>query len=101
MKKPTPLKSAALKKALTALPLWNTNPKATILSRIFNFNNHLDALVFIARTTVHAQVLDHHPEILFTYKKVKISLSTHDVKAITKKDIELAQKISEINSKGG
>jgi 4a-hydroxytetrahydrobiopterin dehydratase len=101
MKKSTPLKSVELKKALKALPLWSVNPKATVLSRTFSFDNHIDALVFIARATVHAQVLDHHPEILFTFKKVKISLTTHDIKSITKKDIELAQKISSISTKGG
>lgn len=101
MKKPTPLKSVELKKALKVLPLWSINPKATVLSCTVTFNNHIDALVFIARITVHAQVLDHHPEIVFSYKKVKVSLTTHEVKAITKKDIELAKKIASIGTKGG
>ena len=96
MKKPVALKKSELTKALKSLPSWSLNPKGTVLSQTFTFNNHLDALVFIARITVHAQVLDHHPEILFTFKKLKVSLTTHDVKSVTKKDIELAKKISAI-----
>lgn len=101
MRKPVLLKNAELKKALKVLPLWNANPKTTSISRTFLFKEHLDALVFIARATVHAQVLDHHPEIVFSFKKVKVTLTTHDVKGLTKKDIELARKISDIPSKGG
>jgi 4a-hydroxytetrahydrobiopterin dehydratase len=88
------LKKSVINKALKKLPVWTINPKGTVLSYSHVFKNHIDALVFIARVTVHAQVLDHHPEILFTHKKVKISLSTHEVKGLTKKDIELATKIS-------
>ncbi len=87
------LKNTELEKECKKLTLWSRNKKQTELSRIFTFNGHIDALVFIARITVHAQVLTHHPEILFTYAKVKVILTTHDVKGITKLDIDLAKRI--------
>jgi 4a-hydroxytetrahydrobiopterin dehydratase len=93
MKRKT-LSSTEIRKAIAKLPQWSVNPKQTALSLTCTFTSHLDALVFIARITVHAQVLDHHPEIVFTHKKVKVSLTSHEVKGLTKKDIELAQKIS-------
>jgi 4a-hydroxytetrahydrobiopterin dehydratase len=96
----TLLKKAVLTKELKKLPEWSLNPKATSLSCTRTFKNHIDALVFIARITVHAQVLDHHPEIVFTFKKVKVVLTTHDVKGLTSKDIELAKRISEIDAGG-
>lgn len=88
-----------LKKLLKKVDAWEVNPKNTVLSQTRIFKNHIDALVFIARVTVHAQVLDHHPDILFTYKKVKLSLTTHDLKGLTKKDFDLAERIDSI--KGG
>lgn len=93
------LTKTELKKALKKLDMWSVNPKGTLLARTYNFKTHIDALVFIARVTVHAQVLDHHPDILFTFRKVKLTLTTNEVKGLTKKDIELASKIDSI--KGG
>lgn len=81
---------------LKQLPNWSVNPKGTVLTHTRQFKNHIDALVFIARITVLAQVADHHPDITFTYKKVKLSLTTHDLKGLSKKDIDLAKKINGI-----
>ena len=94
------LKKAELAKFQKQIPTWILSPKATSFSRLFNFKNHLDALVFIARVTVHAQVLDHHPDILFSYKKVKVTLTTNDVKGLTRNDIELAKKIDVLKISG-
>ncbi len=88
-----PLTLKQIEQALKKLPSWSVNSKATSLSFVKTFSHHIDALVFIARVTVHAEVLNHHPDISFSYKKVKIQLSTHDAQGVTKKDIELAQKI--------
>jgi 4a-hydroxytetrahydrobiopterin dehydratase len=88
------LNKKEIAKALKKLPDWSANPKETAITHTRTFKNHIDALVFIARITVHAQVLGHHPEILFTYAKVKITLTTHDAKGLTKKDFELADKIA-------
>lgn len=94
------LKKGEIKKLFKKVPLWVLNTKETNLSRLFTFKNHIDALVFVARTTVHAQVQDHHPEIVYTFKKVKVVLTTHDVKGLTKNDFELAQKIDTLSHGG-
>lgn len=94
------LTKSQLKKMFLSVPLWTPNPKQTAITRTFVFKNHINALVFIARTTVHAQVLNHHPEIVFTYNKVKISLSTHDAKGLSKMDFDLAKKIDLLKSSG-
>jgi 4a-hydroxytetrahydrobiopterin dehydratase len=88
------LNKKEIAKAIKKLPDWSTNPKETAITHTRTFKNHIDALVFIARVTVHAQVLLHHPEILFTYSKVRITLTTHDAKGLTAKDFELANKIA-------
>jgi len=81
---------------LKAHAAWKADAAYKKLTHTRTFNTHVDALVFIARVTVHAQVLEHHPDITFTHRKVKIVLTTHDVKGITKLDIELAKKISTV-----
>ena len=60
-----------LKKALKVLEYFEVTPKETKLTATFDFKSHIEALVFIARITVHAEVNQHHPDIQFSYKKVK------------------------------
>lgn len=90
-----------LTKALAKLPEWRSNPKGTAITRSFAFKSHVDALVFIARVSVHAQVIGHHPQITFTYANVKVMLTTDAIKALSKLDIMLAERIDSIALKGG
>lgn len=94
------LKKGERSKLLKKVPLWSLTPKETALVRTFVFTSHVDALVLIARITIHAQVQNHHPEILFTYCKVKVTLTTHDAKGLTLKDIRLAEKIDTLKIGG-
>jgi len=80
--------------ALKKLPDWTLNKAGTQIARTFSFETHVDALVFIARITVHAEVLKHHPEVVFTHQKVKIKLMTHDAdNQLTQLDIDVAKRI--------
>jgi 4a-hydroxytetrahydrobiopterin dehydratase len=94
------LKKGERTKLLKKVPLWSLSPKETTITRTFAFTSHIDALVLIARITVYAQVQNHHPEIHFTYCKVKVTLTTHDVKGLSTKDFELAQKIDSLKIGG-
>jgi 4a-hydroxytetrahydrobiopterin dehydratase len=93
MKKPVLLKKSEINKELKKVDSWQLNSKATIIHKTVTFKEHLDALVFIARATVHAQVLNHHPDIEFSFKKVKVSLTTLDIKGLSKIDFDLAKRI--------
>lgn len=85
-----------IEKKLKDLSGWKVNAKYTMLSRSFDFPNFISGLAFIAKITVHAEVLDHHPEITLTYGQVKINLTTHDTKGLSKKDFELAERIGNL-----
>jgi len=98
--KKTLLKKAEITKELKKLSSWQLNSKSTILYKTFTFKEHLDALVCIARITVHAQVLNHHPDIEFSFKKVKVSLSSDDLKGLTKVDFDLAKRIDVLTKSG-
>ena len=94
-----PLTTKELTKAQKELSVFTATPKATKLSATFTFKDHISALVFIARVTVHAEVMQHHPDITYTYAQVKVNLTTHDAKGITSKDIKLAKKIETLCQK--
>ena len=76
--------------------LWQVNAAGTTLYRTFKFEDYIQALVFIARMSVHAEVLKHHPDIEFSYAKVKVKLTTHALKGLTKVDIALLERIAKL-----
>jgi len=93
------------KKQIQALvkkyPDWSLNKPETKLVATLTFNKHVEAMVFLARMTVHVEVLNHHPEVLFTYKKLKITTTTHDVDGLSTKDSELIKRIEHLRVAGG
>lgn len=69
------------------------------IERIFVFDNFIKAIDFVNKIAKIAEELNHHPDIeIFSYKKVKITLTTHEIKNISQKDIEFATRINRITS---
>ncbi len=68
------------------------------LVKEFTFPDFNQALEFVKKVSLIAEKIGHHPEIWFTWGKVKISTTTHDAgNTITKKDEELSQEIDKIS----
>lgn len=67
------------------------------LERQFEFNDYREALSFINKISEIFESMNHHPEINWTYNKIKLSLSTHDAgDKITELDYKLADSIDKI-----
>ena len=85
------LTAAELKERLADFPGWSI--ENSMLCKQFEFPTYSAGVVFVSGAAVFAEQLDHHPDILLTYRKAKISLSTHDADGITEFDFELAKRI--------
>jgi 4a-hydroxytetrahydrobiopterin dehydratase len=85
-------------KHLIRINTWVLNKKGTEISKTFSTNSFVDGLALIARITVHAELMNHHPKIELTYGAVTVTLTTHDVKGLTKLDFELAKRIDAVQS---
>lgn len=73
----------------------NSNNK---LEKEFIFNNFSEAINFVNKVADLAEKQNHHPDILlFAYKKVRLSLFTHDEDKVTDKDKSLASLIDNLN----
>lgn len=68
-----------------------------LLTKEFELENYVEAVVFITKICEVAEEMNHHPDILLhSYKKVKVSMCTHDQgNKITELDYETAQIIDE------
>ena len=73
----------------------NENDK---LTRTFTFGNFVEAVDFVNKIAPLSEKANHHPDIeIFSYKNVKIKLSTHDAgDKVTEKDIKLSKEIDRI-----
>lgn len=87
------MKQKDVEKKLASLDGWSVSTKHDAISKSFAFPTFVAGLAFIAKVTVHAEVMQHHPDIELSYGTVKVKLSTHDADGLTKKDFELAERI--------
>ena len=63
------------------------------IQKEFSFKNFIEAFGFMSRVAILAEKQNHHPEWSNVYNRVNITLTTHDVGGVTKKDLRLAKSI--------
>jgi 4a-hydroxytetrahydrobiopterin dehydratase len=80
--------------ALRELPGWSVAEGK--LHREFRFPDFVAAFGFMARAALVAERMDHHPEWTNVWNRVVVDLVTHDAGGITRSDVELAGRMSEL-----
>ena len=82
--------------ALKHLPgKWALAADGKSIHQSFKFKTFAEAWSFMTHVALLAEKADHHPDWSNVYNKVEITLNTHDAGGVTKKDIELAQAITD------
>lgn len=76
---------------LAAHPAWSLDGET--IARTFVFTDFNEAMGFVNRVALAAEVADHHPDIDIRWNKVTLVLSTHSENALTTKDLALATAI--------
>jgi 4a-hydroxytetrahydrobiopterin dehydratase len=84
------LGDAARREFLDAHAEWALDGET--ITRTYRFGDFNEAMGFVARVALAAEVADHHPDIDIRWNKVTLALSTHSEGALTEKDIDLAAK---------
>ena len=92
MSRPAKIGAAA---ALSGLPGWSAVDGRDAIARSFRFASFGAAFAWMTQVARTAEVLDHHPEWFNVYKKVEVTLSTHDAGGVTELDVRLAQAMDE------
>ncbi|QRM91037.1 4a-hydroxytetrahydrobiopterin dehydratase [Lacinutrix sp. WUR7] len=83
-----------IEQRLLHFPDWDYFDNA--LHAEFEFDNFKDCFSAMSRIAFECEAQNHHPNWSNIYNILKISLSTHDVKGVTKKDFKLAEAIDTI-----
>jgi 4a-hydroxytetrahydrobiopterin dehydratase len=64
-----------------------------MLVRSWQFPSSRRALEFVGRVVALADRLDHHPDIILSYRTVRLELSTHADGGLTEEDFALAAEV--------
>jgi 4a-hydroxytetrahydrobiopterin dehydratase len=80
-----------IERALTELPDWKRDGKALV--KAFELGGFKAAMAFANTVAELAERADHHPDINIQYKRVTLTLSSHDAGGVTDRDLRLARQI--------
>lgn len=93
-------KSMSLKETLEYIKKvqnWEIDDSGKSISKEFEFKNFKKALEFVNNVGELAEKEGHHPDIyLYSYKKVKMNLTTHVINGLSENDFIMAAKIDEL-----
>jgi 4a-hydroxytetrahydrobiopterin dehydratase len=78
---------------LSAIAGWSLT-EAGEITRTFELAGFPEALLFVNAVGWLAETANHHPDIVIRYRRVTLTLSTHDAGGLTDKDFDLAAQIN-------
>lgn len=81
--------------AMKNLPGWELDGDS--MKKTFKFDHYLAGIAFAGAVGTLAEAQNHHPNILISWRRVTVSVNTHEVgNKITHKDTELAAAIENL-----
>jgi 4a-hydroxytetrahydrobiopterin dehydratase len=92
------LDAAQIQEGMTQLTAWSLNPVQNFIEKTCTFDSFSTAMAFFAQAGALAERLNHHPEFVSTYTRMRVRLWTHDVNGLTSLDFELAAAIDHLLS---
>lgn len=93
------LDESALRAALAELPGWAVEGEELV--RGYKFPSYLEGIEFVRRVAVLAEKANHHPDMVVSWRKVTVKLSTHSKGGLTGLDLALARQIEGAVNPGG
>jgi 4a-hydroxytetrahydrobiopterin dehydratase len=86
------LKPTEVIMALGQIPGWRLSGDGDniAIEKTFEFAQHSHALLFVNSVGWLSEKLNHHPELLLTYKRCVVRWNTHNVRGLSRLDFEAA-----------
>ena len=76
---------------LPSIGAWTYDEKRSAISRTFVFADFNAAFGFMSRVALYAEAHNHHPEWFNVWNRVEVTLTTHDVRGLSPRDVAMAQ----------
>lgn len=90
------LSEAERSRELPTLDGWILVENRDAINKQFVFSNFNEAWGFMSRVALKAESMDHHPEWFNVYNRLDVTLTTHDCKGLSMRDVTLAKFMDSI-----
>ena len=91
-----PLTQEQIQPYLPQVPGWEVVANEKKIKKEFLFKDFREAMAFVNRVAELAESEEHHPDIVISYNRVTLELSTHAAGGLTENDFILAAKINQM-----
>jgi len=85
--------------ALATLPGWVLSGQA--VEKTLAFASFPDAVAFLVRLAFEAEAADHHPDLAVSYRRVRVSYTTHSEGGLTARDLDGARTVERLLRESG
>jgi 4a-hydroxytetrahydrobiopterin dehydratase len=89
-----PMSREDAQKYFKEIPGWALSRDS--ITKEFRFRSYLKGLKFAYSLGKVAERQNHHPDILIRWRKVRVTLTTHDIKGLSENDFIMAAKAEKI-----
>jgi len=95
------LEGSVRAEAVRSLSGWSDVAGRDAIEKQFRFSDFSAAFAFMTRVAFVSEVMNHHPEWSNVWSKVHITLTSHDVKGVSSRDIDLAKETDRLAKECG
>lgn len=85
--------------AAASLAGWRHDDDA--LQITFATGTFATGLALVDQIGEAAEAADHHPDLTLTFPTVSVLLTSHDVGGVTRRDVKMARRVSELAATAG
>lgn len=78
------------------IPGWTYNNEKKCLVKEFTFKSYLKTISFVNAVAWLANKHNHHPDLVVSFSKCLVELTTHDEGGVGDKDYKLAEEIDKL-----
>ena len=72
---------------------WTIAEDHDAIEKTYEFRNFVEAFGWMTQVAIWAEKLNHHPDWCNSYKKVMVTLTSHDIGGLSARDVKLARKM--------
>jgi 4a-hydroxytetrahydrobiopterin dehydratase len=72
---------------------WRLAEGRDAICKTYTFGSFVEAFGWMTRVAIWAEKLNHHPEWSNVYRKVEVTLTTHDAGGLTDLDLRLGARM--------
>ncbi len=73
---------------------WALAQGGTAITRTFRFADFPAAFAFMTASALAAEKMNHHPDWTNVYNRLDVTLSSHDIGALSTRDVRLALRMN-------